>query len=1099
MCIRRNDPFVLVALAVVIALFAPAEALAQTQNGNIVGTVRDATGGVIQGATIVLEQQETRATRTTTTAEDGTYRFALVPLGTYRISVEHTGFKRYVDENVVLSTNQTLRVDIALAVGQTTEQITVTAQSAAITTDTAEIASAKTEDFLSHHPSLLFNPGHLVAAATISSTESFFSYYGSRRQQAATTVDGAQFNYANNYVMNSSLQEVKAEALLAPAKYQTPVTVNAVTKQGTNDLHGRLDLTIYNNYFKAQNPRTHVEKCSTGRPCTGFWTSAISVSGPAFLPKIYDGRNKTFWMFTVTPRKNYRWAEPVTNTVPNEALRAGDLSGLSGQIKNPFTDQPFPNNKIPASMINPVSAKLLNLYPQPDVPGGTVATFTSKSLDDTRRTWSSRLDQKISEKNWAMFSLTRHNEFSTSDLGGRSVKDYMGFARGQWLTGTYVFADTHIFNPNVVNEARFGVSWEGPTGYTPLGIDVRERIQQLGLTNISEPRVNLPVSGPQITIPGFTPFLGRSADDNRDRFYHISDNLSIQHGRHAFQTGFEIKYVDSNHASASATVWPEYSFDGRFTGNGYGDFLLGLPGQIYRENQRPVIAGRRRVWGAYLQDDWRVTEKLTLNLGIRYDYLGAQWEANDLYFTFSPKTGTLVVPNERSLGGIDSAWNLQRNPVLTANQAGYPERLTKPDRNNAFPRIGFAYRPFNNQHTVIRGGYGIYIVPDQETSTNSLLQTGGPFGLYTVFDNALAGGQPLLQWPVGFPSEGATYRGIPSVTGISPDWVYPYTQQWNLSIEKSVFGQGIRLSYIGTKDTKLGYRRDINKPYPSTTPFSAARYNWPSYRTVTYVENGGSGTYHGFEANLRTRGVFGIRGEFGYSWAKQMTDVPNGSTETIIGNSIENPYCRTCERARSELVPKHRLFAGYTWDLPFGKGRQLARDLPAPINAVIGNWMITSTVRARTGLGFTPTFSGSDPSNTNTFGGRPDVVGNPELPAGERSPDRWYNPKGFAVPPANSGRFGTAGRNILDGPGFFMMNLGVYKFIPVKERLRMVLSMTSDNVLNKVNYGLGRAGSLRTPAINAANAGRLDSLAEDFSTRAENQMRFLYFSVGFEF
>ena len=464
------------------------------------------------------------------------------------------------------------------------------------------------------------------------------------------------------------------------------------------------------------------------------------------------------------------------------------------------------------------------------------------------------------------------------------------------------------------------------------------------------------------------------------------------------------------------------------------------------------------------------------------------------------KTGNLVVPSEAALQQIDPAWNIARNPIVLAGQAGFPDRLMKADGNNFYPRVGFAFRPLSNQDFVIRGGYGIFVITDWQTGAygNSLLQTGGPFGLATRFDNALVNGQPVLQFPTGYPSEGGTFRGTPSAGGVNPNFVYPYNQQWNLTVEKALGGQGLRLSYIGTKDTKLGYTRDINKPMPSSIAFNDSRFINPGYVNIAYSDNGGSASFHSFETNLTLRGVGGFRGEFGYAWAKQMTDVPFTYSEGVAGNTIENPYCRSCERARSEIIPKHRIFAGFTWDVPVGRQRALGRDMPGWLDQIIGNWLISSTVRARTGLGITPLFTGSDPSNTNTFSGRPDLVGDPALPDDQRGPDRWYNPSAFVAPPANAGRYGNAGRNLVEGPGAFRMNLGLFKSFPVNERFRIVFSMTSNNILNKVDYSWGRPPGSTTP-INAPNAGFLTSLYEDVGQREINYMRQIFFNLGFEF
>jgi len=1079
----------------------PALLNGQSQNGDILGTVRDSSGAVIVGAALSVEELQTGFRRATTSSADGTYRFTLVPKGIYNLTAEQSGFKRFTSQGIPLASNQVLRVDIELNVGEVSEEISVEGSAAAITTDTAGITTVKTQEFIDHHPARVFNVAPWMAAATVSATEGFMTFHGSRPQEGVTTKDGVQFSLSNHYVLGYSVQEVQAETLNAPAKYQTPVSVNTTTKQGTNQLHGKLEGTLVNNYFRAQNPRSHLENCSTSRPCNGYWQSGINIGGPVVIPKFYDGRDKTFWMFTYTPQKNFRNTRISQNLVPNDALRSGDLSGIPGlSLKDPLTGEPFAGNRIPAGRFSPVSNKLLSLYPRPDIPTGTSSTTTSEMPENVWDTWAVRIDQKLTNSNLFNFSFTRYAQKFSWDFADRSVVGYMGLANGEWKTWVLSFGDTHTFSPTVVNEARFGINHEGPTGYTASGKHIQERITELGLTGIpSAANVDVPVTGPDVRIPGFTPFLGWSSNRNNDNNYHFSDNLSIQKGKHTLQFGVDVRRVATNRFSAGPSAWPNYTFDGRFTGNSYGDFLLGLPGTISRTNVRPPVEARRNTYALYAQTDWRVSPQLTLNLGIRYDLITPQTEANGLHFNFNPKTGHLVVPSDQALRAIDPAWPISTNPVATANSAGFPLHLMNGDKNNLYPRIGFAFRPFNNQQTVIRGGYGIYVVPDGALQS-SLLQAGGPFALSTTLDNSISNGVPLLQWPMGF-ATGGTFRSIPSVTALNPDWKYPYTQQWNLTVERDIAGQGLRLSYIGTKATKLGYMRDINKPVPSLTPFSPSRFIYPNYRNVNLVDNGGGSTYHAFESNLTLRNLFGvgITGELGYAWAKQLTDVAFWVFEDVRGNTIENPYCRTCERARAENVPLHRVYMAYGWNLPFGKGQKVAGSASGIANALIGNWLITSTVKARTGLGFTPVFTGADPSNTNTFGGRPDVVGNPRLSADVRNPDRWYNAGAFAPPPANASRFGNAGRNIVDGPGAFIMNLGIYKFFPVGEKTKITFSMTSDNILNKVNYSLGRAGDFRTPPINAANAGFLSSLAEDYSNRADNAMRQIYFSLGLEF
>lgn len=1086
-----------------VLLLLSLQLASQTQNGTILGTVQDPTGAVVADAVVSAQDERTGVQRQTRSTADGSYRFESLPRGRYTVSAEAAGFKRYVSRDIELATAQTLRNDIGLEVGQTSESVNVEASAAVVQSDSAELASIKSTRFIDYHPSRLYNVSHWFASATVSATEGHYTFHGSRYSQANVSVDGIQYEWGNNYTMAYGIQEVQAETLNAPAKYFTPVTVNAVTRQGTNSLHGRVEGTLYQNLFAASTtPRSHVDNCTApARPCIGYWTGGLNVGGPVLLPKIYDGRNKTFWMFSTTQQKDFRSARPITNIVPNEAQRQGDLSGIANlTLRDPFTGTPFPGNRIPSTRINPVSARLLALYPNPNTPGGNLADAVSNTEKNDWHTYTARADQNFGSKNRLNFSIQGSRQQFFYDFADRSVVGYMGIAQGKWNSDLYSFGDTHLFSPTVINELRFGFQKEGPVGYTATGNSIDDRIASLGLQGLSRPANagDIPVTGPDFNIPGYTPFLGWSTNFNNDYNYHLSENLSLQKGKHTIQTGFEFRRTATNRLSVGPSAWASYAFDGRFSGNGYGDFLLGIPGSITRANIPPTIAARRQTYSFYAQTDWRVSAKLTLNLGARLDMITPQTEANGLYFNFDPRTGSIVVPSSEALQHLDPAWPIDRTPVITAEQAGYPSRLVRGDYNNLHPRFGFAYRPFSGDKTVVRGGYGIYLVPDAPYAS-SLLQTGGPFALSTTVDNTIQNGEALVQFPRGVAS-GGTYRATPNANSVSPDWRYPYTQQWNLTIEREIAGQALRVSYIGSKDTSLGYRRDINKPAPSAIPFTRDRLNYPNYQVITAIANGGNAQYNALETNLRLRGKFGLTGEIGYAWAKQMNDVPTSRFEGVTGLLIQDSTCRACERARSEAVPLHRMYAFWQYDLPYGRSRRFGSNASRVANLILGNWLVSGTFKARTGLGFTPMYTGADPSNTNTFTGRPDVVGDLTQGAGVGTPDLWYNPQAFAVPASNSGRFGNAGRNLIDGPGMYLMNLGLFKSFPVGERARIMLSATSDNVLNKVNYSLGYVGDVNTAPINAANAGLLTTaFANDYSQRAESFMRRVFFSLSLQF
>ncbi|MFB3902006.1 MAG: TonB-dependent receptor domain-containing protein [Acidobacteriota bacterium] len=1080
---------VMAAIVIPAMFFAPV--LAQTQNGNIVGTIRDTSGAAIPGVTVQAVLQQTGVTRSVISEDDGSYRFALVPIGDYTISAELIGFKKSVNRDVHLETNQTLRVDILMEVGELAEEVLVEGRAAVITTDTAELSATQDLEKIQHHPALVYTPSDWSSMATVAHTVSRFSFYGSNTQQFSTTQDGVEYNSANNYVLGYTIQEVKTNVLTSPAKYQTPVTVNLVTKRGTNELHGKLEATLYNTaLFAVQDPRAIVKnKCKPGNPCTGYWTSGLNLSGPVFLPGLYDGRDRTFWMATFTNQKDRGVDEPVTYLVPSESWRQGDLSSISATIVDPFTGAPFPGNRIPADMINPVTKKLLAKYPSPVTPGGTLAQGVQRFDKDVWRTWAARVDHNLADSNQISYSITRYMEDASSDFAGRTVPGWIGMAEGKWRSYVQTIGNVHTFSPHLVNEARIGLNHEGPTGYLTENLAPKQ-IQELGLTGIPPLISNIPVAGIAIDVPGFLSFTGRGSNINEDYHWHVADNLSWSVGQHTFQTGIDYKRSATNREYAGPDNYPTYGFDGRFTGHSFADFLLGLPTGTSRGNLRPVVAQRHNEIGLYLQDDFKVTSRLTLNLGVRYDLITPEYDERGLHYNWDPRTGNIVVPSSDVLGYIDPAWPIATHPIVTADAVGFPTRLVETDTNNIYPRVGFAYRPFDDQTTVVRGGYGIYITPAAGV-WGGYLNSGGPFALYTSFQNQFVDGAPLMQWPVGWPAQGGQYTGTRqtmSISGIAKDFVFPYNQQWQLSLEREIFGHGFRVSYIGTKDNKLPYSFNLNALRPSTIPFSWDRY-WEqakiqNYRNATVTGNGGRTQYHGLEAAFKLRKVFGLSADVGFSYAKQM----------IAGG--RDPYCQWCERYRSGNVPQNQLYTQLHWEIPYGKGRQFGSDIPGWQDQVLGNWLLVSNFRFRTGLGFTPSFTGSDPSNTNNFGGLPDLVGDWRLPDDQRGPDRWYNIAAFAVPPSNAGRYGNAGYNLIDGPGFYYLQLGLYKFFPIGERFRIVFSGTSDNALNHPNYYAA------TQAFNGPNPARLSFARQSYeesSRKSTGYMRNVYFSLGLEF
>lgn len=678
-----------------------------------------------------------------------------------------------------------------------------------------------------------------------------------------------------------------------------------------------------------------------------------------------------------------------------------------------------------------------------------------------------RADQKIGDRFQLAVSYTTFQQtFTGAGFDDRNVAGWSGPFALRSKSPVYTLGLTSTLRPTVINETRFGLHNDNGGYVSSPRPSTAQRIRDIGWTGIPDYPSSTPPSGPSVNVAGFFPFGGWDSSPYHAYHWHFADNLSIHRGRHTIQAGIEYKYRAYDNNNLPASGWGVMNMTGRFTTNAVGDFLLGLPETVSRQNIRPQQTSRNTEWGLYLQDAWRITSSLTLNYGLRWDYSSPLYDQRRFHFGFDQATGNIVVPTDEALRFIDPTWPLQRNPVVTASQAGRPLRLVRADRNNFYPRVGFAWRPRGTDKFVIRGGYGIYVVPEFSTGTNTggtnQLQWGGPFALNATYNNVdnsnpARGPQPRFAWPVGIP--GASLAGappLPSFTFTDPNFRYPYTQQANVTVERAVGGQRLRLSYILTKDTQLGYRRNVNLPRPTPgVAFSDSLRPRQNFGNLFVVENGGSSTYHAGEAVLYLRKAFGFSGEVGLAWSKQISDIPNARFEGLSGLATANPYCRVCDRAESAAVPPIRQVSYLYWEVPYGRGKRFGSNIHPLVNTLLGGWEASTDIRFQKGNAVDAFFTGADPLGLGITSGRPDVVGDWRLPKGQRNEDNWFNREAFRVPANNIGRLGNAGRNIIRGPGLFNMDLGVYKsFYPLREKSHHFLfTATLTNPFNHIIFG----------------------------------------------
>jgi hypothetical protein len=843
-----------------------------------------------------------------------------------------------------------------------------------------------------------------------------------------------------------SVAEITYTLANSAAEFKTPVNYTIVTKSGTNQFHGG---AFYEYNGGIMNARTFF---AASVPFRVYNDYVLSLGGPI-------RRNKTFF-FVDFDSENSHGEQVVTANTPLVAWRTGNFG--STNIKNPLTGVAFPNNQIPSSLINPIALAAQNyFYPAANFGAATLQSGNWRGIHKTIGTpkaFDGRVDQNFGEHD-AVFGRSTYRPVAS--LTGSAFMPPLGTGVQNRNSSTAIISWTHTFSPGLINEARGGFARNYNRYYPDLiGSDI---LSQIGITSIGTKGIH---GLPYFTITGLTGTNQSSDGLSLDTDFQVTDNVSWVRGPHAMKFGIDV-IRDLIGGYTVPNIYGTYNFTGAYSGAAYADFLLGLPQTTGLSIPTPNQYQRGVMWAVYAQDQWKVTPRLTLNYGLRWEAPGPYYDKYGRIFSFDPRNGSLVLPNN----GLSSVNPYYPNniPVESATQAGYPDNtLLQSHKLNFYPRFGAAYKLTSDGKTAIRVGYGIY----GNTMYGSIAQSlvGGPFSGSETITNAITNGVPLvtLNNPFAATGKGAALQ---NVTGINPNITIPYTEQWNITLERQVGSIGLSLAYIGSHSVGLLYPRNLNQPLPSLAKFSGFLY--PGLNTITWVENGGGESYNGLQlAASKTLGN-GVTFTTGYTWAHDMTDqLDSGNFD---GQLLQNAYDRHVERANNTYTVRQRLFGVAVWALPVGSGRQFLNHMPRVANAVLGGWRLSTTVTLQTGQFFTPSFSGSDPSNTNHLGGRPDAIpGVSTTPSGGQSIANWVNLGAFAIPgcplstplcssPANVGRFGTAGNNILTGPPMRNVDFALFKDFHPIERILLEFEVQATDAFNHTNFG-NPSANISSPA-----------------------------------
>ena len=1029
--------------------------LAQMQFTGVRGNVEDETGARVTQVEITATEEATGLTRTTISNELGIYELGGLPPGTYTISAELAGFKTYANSGIIIYAARPRRVDITLEVGDITDSITVEEMGAVIETDKSSVTYTtpmKEVEAFRMAASLIYTVGNNPGAENRSQVHGAFANNTSALQDGVATNAYGTFRAPQELV-----KELNQVSLNAPAEYKTATTINGVGRSGTNAFHGEI-------YYQVRHPRLRTLRAfETRHPSSkpdSQWN--YEASGPIHIPKVYDGRDKTFFHFFYQPRLQDQKAPQTDYVYPTAQIRAGDMNQIVQQqgvtLINPFTGAPFPNNIIPANMLSPVAQATFKYVPMPNFgpAGNLVDNFHGEQfgiIDESH--WHLRLDHAITDSNTISFN---HYGYNRLLIEGTSTAPLANF---QTIDATRMWSiqDSHMFSPSVINEFQYGRNRQG-YDMTRATVSGNGLIKEFGIDlGGRQPREAVGCPHMYTGVWGFQPgghlgsfspgelrfpLMGRcgtSTGRDNPNVWMMKDVVSVNKGSHLIKFGIELNWERPWEDGNVPIVFGRYNFTGLFSGSDMGDYLLGLPWETSIETDRPRIYAHGADAGFFIQDDWKVTPRLTMTYGTRFQHYGAPTERDGLFYNFDFENSRVVVP-DKAIHHIAPVWPTAQIPVVTASDAGYPQDLVNFRALHISPRFGLAFRI--NDKTVIRAGYGIYHVPfaiagSGPTGLNRAGWLGGreagPFvGSESFGPNEIVNGSPTLTFTNPFPPAGSGaipkqgVRGIP-LDSRSDAWAYD--QQWNLTLENDLGdGWATRISYVASKGTSWPYRSNLQTALPSTVPFAdrpdSEKFPWgENFSFVDRHDLGGTGTYHALELEATRQFSQGIYVRSWYEWKKNLSDVEPGLFSSTIGFEAENPLDRARDKGIQSGIARQRWRIATVWGLPVGRGQRFGNDMGGVLNALFGNWSAAFINRGRVGSAATAIYSGSDPSGTGRSGGRPDALcdGNNFGP----TPGQGWDRSCFAIPEAGIGRYGSASRGSLFGSTDWGADLNLFK------------------------------------------------------------------------
>lgn len=1036
-------------------LLAPCLSFGQTE-ARLTGTVADPSGSVISGAEVTAVNNATGVVHKVTSTDSGTYVFPALPPGAYRLSCQVSGFKRAEQSSVLLDTGFVRTIDIRLEIGATNDVVEVKALTPLLEAENATVGQLVERSTLLNMPLPSRRTGSLVRLVGAVAFHSegggaeqlpFFTMGGGRARNQNWQLDGA--NIQNNAIGNAQMlfnppSETIEEFKVELSNYGADLGrsgggfIQMTTRAGTNTFRGALYEFLRNDKLDA---RTFFSPTKAPLRYNIF---GATLGGPII-------KNKTFFFFNYEGAR-YRIGQTLSSDeVPHLANRSGDFSARRDvTILDPESRQPFPGNIIPVSRQDQVARELMKYYPEPNVASDPTRAprdnFARNGVDLTDIDWyTTRIDHTINANNRLFGRL----------VIGRSVHDNViayperiADPRGEFQDPrTYSVAGSwhRTLKPTLFNELRFNVS-RAPQTQTSFGNDSGVN-GQLGIKGVD------PTAFPRVRMDGYAGLGGNSQNlriVERDTV-EVSDNLTWVRGSHHIRTGFNMRYSRFLNESDTASGG-FFNYTARATNEGLATFLLGWTSNAQLLDGAPVI-GRTDYWGIYLADDWKITPKLTLNLGVRWDLDTPLWRKDNLLSRFN---SGLPNPVSGNLGAMEFA------PFQATGKysSGW-------DRNNFGPRVGFAWRPAGT--LVARGGYGLFF--NGPFLNVAGVSTAG-FNQQADYASADGGFTPVFLLRNGIPApppqeeRGPGFGAVRIGTAprLSPDFIQNnhvsgYHHQFNLSIQKQMFDNLLlEVGYMGNLGHKLaGSNININM-IPLVNGRGPATQDqrlrpFPQYGNVTHIGlPWGNSSYHALTLRAEKRFSSGLSFLTNYTWSKFIDDI-DATTELGLEAPYTHVELRKLDRSLAGSHVGQRLIASTVYDVPWGKGRRYPIANPV-LGHIAGGWSLAVIAEFRDG----PVYGVTELTNrTNTFSNsqRPNLLRDPGLDTGRPRGEvlsRYFDTTAFQDP--GVGVFGNAPRAICCGPGFVGLDISAQKWFQLTERFRMQFRADMENLPNRPNFGL---------------------------------------------